>query len=149
MMHRKLIVASYVGAWIETKVCGSILRSRLVASYVGAWIETPNCGVGRTPRKVASYVGAWIETAKSFSLSRTYGVASYVGAWIETYQQQESINSTIESHPMWVRGLKQVHITLQFRHTEVASYVGAWIETSADIKATVTGQCRILCGCVD
>ena len=34
------LVASYVGAWIETIKCENIVIFTLVASYVGAWIET-------------------------------------------------------------------------------------------------------------
>ena len=57
-------------------------------------------------RRVAPYVGAWIETRKgeyTFTLS---GVAPYVGAWIET-AFPEWYNNNMESHPTWVRGLKQ------------------------------------------
>ena len=56
----------------------------LVAPYVGAWIETRLCSTSRWPTPVAPYVGAWIETI-SFLLRRTLAlVAPYVGAWIET-----------------------------------------------------------------
>ena len=36
---------------------------------------------------------------------------------------------TQESHPMWVRGLKQVYIHRTCTNYSVAPYVGAWIET--------------------
>ena len=37
-----------------------------------------------------------------------------------------------ESHPMWVRGLKQFWNMLWHHPCEVAPYVGAWIETRPD-----------------
>ena len=40
LMNTKSIVASYMGAWIETYVCKSDYQKFLVASYMGAWIET-------------------------------------------------------------------------------------------------------------
>ena len=76
-----------------------------VASYVGAWIETKrntrnNCKTG-----VASYVGAWIETNNITLTITSISVASYVGAWIET-TVCHAIRPMSVSHPMWVRGLK-------------------------------------------
>ena len=35
---------------------------KIVASYVGAWIETLNTNSANAGITVASYVGAWIET---------------------------------------------------------------------------------------
>ena len=54
---------------------------------------------------VAPYVGAWIETPRHTRLHDTRSVAPYVGAWIETCGMRGD-TLTIESHPMWVRGLK-------------------------------------------
>ena len=39
-------------------------------------------------------------------LTLNMAVAPYVGAWIET-QLNLSVMTRIESHPTWVRGLKQ------------------------------------------
>ena len=36
------------------------------------------------------------------------GVAPYVGAWIETWMVSHGSNKLFGSHPMWVRGLKQL-----------------------------------------
>ena len=51
----------------------------------------------------------WVRGLKHLSrahvLSRA--VAPYVGAWIETLIGGK-ISSGIRSHPMWVRGLKQI-----------------------------------------
>ena len=36
----QLVVAPYVGAWIETQLGPEFFRVKPVAPYVGAWIET-------------------------------------------------------------------------------------------------------------
>ena len=77
-------VAPYVGAWIETRIYESIRNVVKVAPYVGAWIETQLAGAKYVCKYVAPYVGAWIETRKSYPH-----------------------NLSFESHPTWVRGLKQ------------------------------------------
>ena len=67
---------------------------------------TPGTILSRTAL-VAPHVGAWIETLIRHKVMRFRLVAPHVGAWIET-------NSLLAwlvicwSHPMWVRGLKQV-----------------------------------------
>ena len=58
----------------------------LVAPYVGAWIETVVQPVFQHPKKVAPYVGAWIETCVFSPTAIHERVAPYVGAWIETYE---------------------------------------------------------------
>ena len=40
-----MLVAPYVGAWIETLIRLDCSKSELVAPYVGAWIETAEEGV--------------------------------------------------------------------------------------------------------
>ena len=56
-------------------------------------------------------------------------VAPHVGAWIETSRQTVHRES-VESHPMWVRGLKLNDDSSSFLGSfEVAPHVGAWIET--------------------
>ena len=62
-----MLVAPYVGAWIETNsVFGNPWLSD-VAPYVGAWIETTgNMFTDYVSSLVAPYVGAWIETEKTF-----------------------------------------------------------------------------------
>ena len=63
--HRphQVLVAPYVGAWIETRlrVCRTSWHG-LVAPYVGAWIETLSHPSRSEESAVAPYVGAWIET---------------------------------------------------------------------------------------
>ena len=74
---------------------------------MGAWIEPSGSGGSFPLRSVAPYVGAWIETSEPILKGGIAKVAPYVGAWIET-DNVNGIIRTIESHPMWVRGLKQV-----------------------------------------
>ena len=78
--------------------------------------------------EVASHVGAWIETLPSSSPASGINVASHVGAWIETQRTQYK-NVAVESHPMWVRGLKRELPAPGLGLGIVASHVGAWIET--------------------
>ena len=74
---------------------------------MGAWIETAS-GAGATAMAelVAPRVGAWIETSIYLSIPNDMNnVAPRVGAWIETHKRF-GYNEPIESHPVWVRGLK-------------------------------------------
>ena len=54
-----------------------------------------------------------------------------------------------ESHPTWVRGLKQQTLVQNHRHTKVAPYVGAWIETLDMFLKDRREDSRTLRGCVD
>ena len=95
-------------------------------------------------------MGAWIETEIISNKFKFKIVAPYVGAWIETPNERGRVSAK-QSHPMWVRGLKQfahdVHHQFDGSHPMcvrglkqdkrpypggdhgVAPYVGAWIET--------------------
>ena len=96
-------------------------------------------------------------------------VAPRVGAWIETlYNQKRRLCK--QSHPVWVRGLKQEGNQFNAEQNQVAPRVGAWIETKQNreayyfakshpvwvrgLKLTPNGHriaefCRTPCGCVD
>ena len=104
----KSIVAPRVGAWIETASHMALLNSFCVAPRVGAWIETASQPQSTDTQAVAPRVGAWIETPSSFTDQPAASVAPRVGAWIETCKIM-SYKISKESHPVWVRGLKQVH----------------------------------------
>ena len=78
---------------------------------------------------VAPRVGAWIETNPYTQGRRIHEVAPRVGAWIET-KKSLWCGARRESHPVWVRGLKQVIIVVSLLLLSVAPRVGAWIETS-------------------
>ena len=62
-----------------------------------------------------------------------YAVALRVGAWIETYFEDKK-DGHIESHSVWVRGLKLFHAIKIVLEPIVALRVGAWIETIIGIK---------------
>ena len=72
---------------------------------MGAWIETQFEHQRVDFEEVAPYVGAWIETKSPKLKEVTSFVAPYVGAWIET-NGNVTTSANVESHPMWVRGLK-------------------------------------------
>ena len=55
----------------------------------------------------------------------------------------------MESHPVWVRGLKLDHREPCVKCYRVAPCVGAWIETACRISTCKLEICRTLCGCVD
>ena len=57
---------------------------------------------------VAPRVGAWIETPVFLPITAFSSVAPRVGAWIETEQLIKQIGNLSKSHPVWVRGLKQL-----------------------------------------
>ena len=57
--------------------------------------------------EVAPRVGAWIETKLRSKADRMGWVAPRVGAWIETGVSISKCSTDL-SHPVWVRGLKQV-----------------------------------------
>ena len=59
-------------------------------------------------RAVAPRVGAWIETQRLRLLERLSSVAPRVGAWIETAVSLDNNARYTPSHPVWVRGLKQL-----------------------------------------
>ena len=54
----------------------------------------------------------------------------------------------VMSHPTWVRGLKQF-VTQHQQERFVAPYVGAWIETTIAAIAAQNPEGRTLRGCVD
>ena len=117
-----------MGAWIETVVHVISEVQTNVAPHVGAWIETGTRTCKDTSTDVAPHVGAWIETCSVSFFCATIKVAPHVGAWIETryfdYKTSRDVSRTpcgcvdlnlpilnkavdrIQSHPMWVRGLK-------------------------------------------
>jgi len=73
---------------------------------VGAWIETIERQLNQVPIYVAPRVGAWIETIIGLTIAHQIWVAPRVGAWIET-NHPPNTPIKAESHPVWVRGLKQ------------------------------------------
>ena len=62
-----------------------------------------------------------------------------MGAWIETSQYVD-FDAKEQSHPMWVRGLKQPFLSLSNSVFRVAPHVGAWIETVFDLLTMPAGN---------
>ena len=75
---------------------------------MGAWIETGMRSYLKAYGWVAPRVGAWIETFRSVNILDPFWVAPRVGAWIET-SSSATMPRMAQSHPVWVRGLKQDH----------------------------------------
>ena len=87
------------------------MRLHWVAPRVGAWIETVTKGKDDGTTTVAPRVGAWIETPHLLEKIRRCEVAPRVGAWIETTAGENGTFKS-KSHPVWVRGLKHMTISL-------------------------------------
>ena len=100
-----------MGAWIETKTAGDILRNVFVAPLVGAWIETMQLII-----LLNLHVShpSWVRGLK-LSFTRFLLISGL-------------------SHPSWVRGLKLGDWTRYVQRVEVAPLVGAWIETSGKVN---------------
>ena len=79
--------------------------------------------------KVAPHVGAWIETSLYCCLILD-SIESHP-MWVRGLKQRSirRLNIYIASHPMWVRGLKQMLRNDKNSVFIVAPHVGAWIET--------------------
>ena len=121
-----MLVAPYVGAWIETmEIHGGLESTRSLPTWERGLkqLSTASKAVGAI---VAPYVGAWIETASQTSEVSNHFVAPYVGAWIETNV-----------------------LMLQNSPLSVAPYVGAWIETRPDRVYLPVAPGRSLRGSVD
>ena len=148
-----MLVAPYVGAWIETLSFGIIVhRVKSHPTWVRGLKPVIMYGI-KTVMSVAPYVGAWIETeiltgAEQPPISRTLRGCvdwnfrrkrTFVNAnkshptWVRGLKQRHGAqeNLRIESHPTWVRGLKQSGFHHYFWSWIVAPYVGAWIEASS------------------
>ena len=113
---------------LKHKIDVILLYGLLVAPYVGAWIETPYKYFRLALIGVAPYVGAWIETPSTLaycpsSVSHPMWVRGLKLVVVRHCLKQ------LLSHPMWVRGLKLCAESGQQGKGDVAPYVGAWIET--------------------
>ena len=76
-----------------------------------------------------------------------YAVAPYMGAWIETVHA-DRLKPDSESHPTWVRGLKQGYLcALGLLLVSHPTWVRGLKHHTADEGTSDTG--RTLHGCVD
>ena len=82
-------------------------KTIIVAPYVGVWIET-----GSRPPQAIFWIRRTLCGCVDWNMllifwTNLITVAPYVGVWIETYGR--NIVKTIgKSHPMWVRRLKPI-----------------------------------------
>ena len=100
----------------------------IVAPYVGAWIETWPYRFGSDSLTVAPYVGAWIET---WHQHRLKDMETSHPTWVRGLKPHTCTSRMYDgwSHPTWVRGLKLSLSVCKVAKSVVAPYVGAWIET--------------------
>ena len=146
------IVASYVGAWIETfgqcqRNWG--LRGRILCGCVDwnlprpfeiapAAKSHPMWVRGLKPNMVPLLTvhimshPMWVRGLKLARNTLTTTDSQSHPMWVRGLKQtiQASLISNAVSHPMWVRGLKRASKMVNSIGNDVASYVGAWIETS-------------------
>ena len=106
----------------------------LVAPYVGAWIEISAACAFEKGSIVAPYVGAWIEIELGQHNRIYQWVAPLAGAWIEIILR-EYICPLPESHPSRVCGLKLFRRKVLIMLSIVAPLAGAWIEIQKGIGA--------------
>ena len=77
-----------------------------------------------------------------------YAVAPHVGAWIETQKLYTETLQKLESHPMWVRGLK--HVKLCESKLKFVSHP-MWVRglKHSVVERNKVATSRTPCGCVD
>ncbi len=102
----------------------------LVAPFVGAWIETPFHEPRQPSRFVAPFVGAWIETVNEQVYEQLLASLPSWGRGLKLVCRIWSWQTT-GSLPSWGRGLKHFEQTRHNQIGYVAPFVGAWIETSS------------------
>ncbi len=71
-----------------------------------------------------------------------------MGAWIEILLKQMTI-PIIQSHPLWVRGLKLPQKIMMRSATRVAPFMGAWIEIHQEESYNISHIVAPFYGCVD
>ena len=71
--------------------------------------------------------------------------------WVRGLKQSGNADSLLsaESHPEWVRGLKLLLLRILFNYQSVAPRVGAWIETEVIKNLQYGVDSRTPSGCVD
>ena len=90
-----------------------------VTPCMGVWIETSDPLHYWLGCLVTPCMGVWIETIKNLPRICRMMVTPCMGVWIET-QLLGTIGNTLQSHPVWVCGLKQTRRScnnISFSHT--------------------------------
>ena len=83
----------------------------VVVSFTGTWIETRLCSLRRWSANVVSFTGTWIETMYYPTVLYVPTVVSFTGTWIETGKKLLYSGIT-SSYPLRVRGLKPITLSL-------------------------------------
>ena len=124
-----VIVAPYVGAWIETLWTVEVMLQNPVAPYVGAWIET---NFTAAEGSVVKSHPTWVRGLKLERDVEDKGSTLSHPTWVRglKHGRGKGKDRHKQSHPTWVRGLKPVAGNDKYKTLDVAPYVGAWIETS-------------------
>ena len=99
---------------------------------------------------VAPRVGAWIETWIFKNKICLTGVAPRVGAWIETKTTLALVTCYHQSHPVWVRGLKQADCKKEWNTASSRTPCGC-VDWNLRLAWQARGSwlSRTPCGCVD
>ena len=159
-----------MGAWIEITRFHANIKGKEVAPFMGAWIEISPC-TRRTP-----WTGShplWVRGLKYMKSSEStqtrvcrtlYGCVDWNSWWLVRWA--ETVGRTLYgcvdwnavivfvaihppwSHPLWVRGLKWLHIPMRFAKK---SSHPLWVRGLKYINITSFKKCvsSTLYGCVD
>ncbi len=122
-----IIVAPYMGAWIEIRHQFCTGLCILVAPYMGAWIEIGRSPGSFGPGNVAPYMGAWIEIVKNCRFLPSVSSLPTWGRGLKLCAAGLSLPPAL-SLPTWGRGLKYQATQAGSHARHVAPYMGAWIE---------------------
>ena len=93
----------------------------------------------------------WVRGLKhvnSVNLPVASDVAPYVGAWIETIMGNAQ-SPARESHPMWVRGLKQQYPQVSLGNPKSHPMWVRGLKHVLIVMELLSLLSRTLCGCVD
>src|SRR5690625_3651031 len=125
---KTLIVAPFMGAWIEITFQRHNLAHYNVAPFMGAWIEIPISSSLYWIAFVAPFMGAWIEiVCNGWRLWMLY-CRTLHGCVDCNRLQRMAVVDVVLSHSSWVRGLKFLHFHRVDTNYHVAPFMGAWIE---------------------
>ena len=122
-------------------------RKVLVASFTDAWIETTGPKVWWCPAYVASFTDAWIETLTKAQAE--YTAESHL-LQMRGLKRKLDLQLFFKrlSHLLQMRGLKLLLFLLHL-HIIVASFTDAWIETFDSAPELGKEFSRIFYRCVD
>ena len=113
---------------LKLNVSSKSLKVLVVAPYVGAWIETSQIQADNRLKKSHP---TWVRGLKPLAYEN--GIVNPLShpTWVRGLKLIKQLHECFYymSHPTWVRGLKHFQLLFHFHTLKVAPYVGAWIET--------------------